>query len=265
MIRFAIFLLLLILSPFSTAAWGQVSGQELATVEARCTRVVDGDTIQLRGGETVRLLGIDTPELGEPFSRDAKLFTLSLVAHTTLRLEFDEQLRDSYGRLLAFVYAETEDGLIMVNEEIVRAGLARLLFYAPNELHRDILEAAFREAVVARRGMWGAIPGTLSVEELEVELVRCVTEVVTVAFDVADVVETDEYIVLHASGSEYGLHAQVPHELVSTLGIDPIEDLMGACVTVTGFLDCDVGGSGPVITIDDPDQLVVGCSPPPEG
>ncbi len=227
-------------------------------MDARCTRVVDGDTIRLRGGETVRLLGIDTPELGEPYARDAKLFTLRAVAHHDLRLEFDRQLRDSYGRLLAYVYVDDGDDMTMVNEELVRVGLARLLFFAPNVQHRDRLEAAFYEAVVTRRGLWGAVPGTLSVEDLENQLVAYVTEVVTVAFEVGSVTRDDGDVVLWARGASTGFHVRVPELLIEALSFIVSDALLGTTVTVTGFLGCRIAGDGPNIVVQYPGQLRLG-------
>lgn len=254
-------LLLLLLLALSWTAFAQEDTGPACDLEGRCTRVVDGDTITLRGGESVRLLGIDTPEIGEPYARDAKLFTLQLVAHEDLRLEFDEQLRDSYGRLLAYVYVEKGDGWVMINAEIVRAGLARLLFYAPNERHRDVLEEAWYEAVLARRGMWNAVSGVLTVEELEVDLVTCTTEVVTVAFDVDCVEETEDLLILRAAGSEYGFRVEIPAEIVVALEIESTDALVGRCIQVTGFLDCDVV-DGPFIVLEIPEQLVLECSAP---
>jgi micrococcal nuclease len=246
-------------------AWGQTIVVDPACdLEGRCTRVVDGDTLQLRGGETVRLLGIDTPEIGEPFARDAKLFTLQLVAHTALRLEFDEQLRDSYGRLLAFVYAETDEGWVLVNAELVRAGLAWLLFIPPNELHRDLLEEARHEAILARRGLWGTVGGILTVAQLEEDLVTCVTEVVTVRFELDAVTCDDGEILLYAADSDYGFHIRIPESLVPDTGAEDAASWVGSCFTVTGTLDCEYD-TGPFIELEIPEQLIHSCSPEADG
>ena len=91
---FSLVLALLIASVHSTCA--QTPDPAYATMEVHCTRIVDGDTLELRGGETIRLLGIDTPELGEPYADEAKWYLYSLVAHKPLLLELDEQERDVY-------------------------------------------------------------------------------------------------------------------------------------------------------------------------
>ena len=93
-----------------------------------CTRVIDGDTIAIEINykqEKVRLIGVDTPETVHPnkpveyFGKEASQFTKSLVEEKKVRLEYDQQQRDKYGRLLAYVYLE--DGTFL-NEEIIRQG-----------------------------------------------------------------------------------------------------------------------------------------------
>ena len=75
-----------------------------------CTRVVDGDTIILSNGEKVRLIGVDTPETVRPntpveyYGKEASAFTKKMVEGKDVKLEYDWQQRDKYGRLLAYVY-----------------------------------------------------------------------------------------------------------------------------------------------------------------
>jgi micrococcal nuclease len=93
-----------------------------------CIRVVDGDTIvaEIEGKqEKVRLIGVDTPETVHPskpveyFGKEASEFTRSMVERKKVKLEYDWQKRDKYGRLLAYVYME--DGTFL-NAEIIKQG-----------------------------------------------------------------------------------------------------------------------------------------------
>jgi len=90
-----------------------------------CVRVVDGDTIVLNENETIRLIGVDTPETKDPrksvqyFGQEAYEFTKSLVEGKKVRLEFDQDRIDKYGRTLGYVYLE--DGTF-VNAEIIKQG-----------------------------------------------------------------------------------------------------------------------------------------------
>ena len=130
-------------------------------------RVVDGDTVVLqRHGapdETVRLLGIDTPETKRPntpiqcFGPEASTFTKRLLpAGTRVRIVRDVEARDRYGRLLAYVY-RADDG-VFVNLELARQGFAVPYTYPPNIAHADLLVAAAAEARDAGRGLWGTCP-----------------------------------------------------------------------------------------------------------
>jgi micrococcal nuclease len=126
--------------------------------------VVDGDTIEVSIGgveETVRLLGIDTPESVDPrapvecFGREAAAHTASLLpTGTEVRLVRDIEARDRYDRLLAYVYRH-DDGTF-VNLALVRDGFASVLTYPPNVAHAGELTTAAAEARNDRRGLWSA-------------------------------------------------------------------------------------------------------------
>jgi len=120
-------------------------------------RVIDGDTILLWNGERVRYIGIDTPELHhrskpvEYLAKEAKEFNERLVGAKTVRLEFDVERRDKYGRLLAYIYLE--DGTF-VNAELIKEGYAQLLTIPPNVKHVNTFIRLQREARENNRGLW---------------------------------------------------------------------------------------------------------------
>ncbi len=121
-----------------------------------CTvvRVVDGDTLSCReAADRVRLLLIDAPELaeGEPAARAAAFLSSLVPPGTEVRLEFDVQHRDRYGRVLA--YAFSPDGR-MINEVMARSGYAVTAVFPPNVQHVDRIRAAVSEARRERRGLW---------------------------------------------------------------------------------------------------------------
>ena len=119
--------------------------------------VDDGDTIVVAGGERVRYLGINTPEVahkdkpGEPFGDEAKAFNKKLVQGRWINLEVGEQQRDHYGRLLAYVFLE--DGTF-VNGELVRQGYAHLLRKQSKLRYWKRLLALQRQALKEKKGMW---------------------------------------------------------------------------------------------------------------
>jgi micrococcal nuclease len=126
----------------------------------RVVRVVDGDTIVIESGERVRYIGIDTPELmregreAEPLAEEARALNSRLVEGKWVRLEFDQEHRDRFGRILAYVWMEE----VMVNEELLRAGLARSKDYPPNLRHQAKFDQIEAEAKRKRFGLWGVPP-----------------------------------------------------------------------------------------------------------
>jgi micrococcal nuclease len=128
-------------------------------------RIVDGDTLWVEGRERVRLIGIDTPETQHPsegvecFGRKASAFLRALVpVGTEVRLAYDVERRDQYGRTLAYLYRASDD--LFVNAEMVRAGYAQAYTVPPNVAHVDELVALQADAREAGRGLWGACDDT---------------------------------------------------------------------------------------------------------
>lgn len=128
------------------------------------TRVVDGDTIEVDGGEKVRLIGINTPETKDPrkgvecFGHEASAAAGELMPPgTEVVLETDVEATDRYGRTLAYVH-RVSDGLF-INHDLVARGFAEVATYPPNVRHTDTFVAAQREAREAGRGLWSACGG----------------------------------------------------------------------------------------------------------
>ena len=121
-------------------------------------RVVDGDTIIVQGVGRVRLIGVDTPETVDPrrpvecFGKEASAFTTRLLEGQHVRLEYDQERTDRYGRTLAYVHLE--DGTF-ANAEIVRQGYGHAYTRFPFH-YLDEFREHQREARQADRGLWGA-------------------------------------------------------------------------------------------------------------
>jgi endonuclease YncB( thermonuclease family) len=134
-----------------------------ASRRAVVTSAYDGDTVTLGGGQRVRLLQIDTPELGsgECYSRSARSALIRLVPiGSSVTLEADPALDrvDRYGRLLRYLWRGSKN----VNLELVREGAAAPYFYRGDRgRYAGRLLAAARAAKTARRGLWGACPHTV--------------------------------------------------------------------------------------------------------
>lgn len=126
--------------------------------ERFCVRAVDGDTILLQGGERVRLIGVDTPELHHPvkpvqyFAKEARDFVQRRAARQRVWLEYDQTRRDRYGRTLAYVFLADST---LLNLELIEKGYG--FAYTKFPFRSDYM-ARFRraesEARRTDRGLW---------------------------------------------------------------------------------------------------------------
>lgn len=127
---------------------------ETTAGEVRVSRVIDGDTFEIEGGERVRLIGIDTPESVKPnapvecFGRESSEYLKSLIEGKMVRLERDQTDRDRYARLLRYAYL---DGTFL-NEKIVREGYAESVAYKPDIREQELLDEAEVEAKREKKG-----------------------------------------------------------------------------------------------------------------
>ncbi|MEA2282038.1 MAG: micrococcal nuclease [Solirubrobacteraceae bacterium] len=145
---------------FSDALDGSGGGSPRGGTSATVARVVDGDTIVLRGGERVRYIGMDTPESVKPgtpvqcYAKAASHENERLVDGERVRLRYDAEREDRYGRTLAYVY-RARDG-VFVNAELVRRGYARQLTIPPNVAHAGLFRRLAAQARERGRGLWRA-------------------------------------------------------------------------------------------------------------
>lgn len=128
-----------------------------AAMPATVEYVHDGDTLFLDDGRKVRLLGIDTPEVGEHaecYGDEATALLRSLLPEgSSVRVLADVQPLDQYGRSLLFVY---RDDATLVNLAMLESGAAEAVVLEPNVLFAERLRAAEDDARAAGLGLWGA-------------------------------------------------------------------------------------------------------------
>lgn len=122
----------------------------------RVIRVLDGDTIVLNNGETVRLIGVDAPEIHHPeipvqrFGKEATEFLRRFAEGFECTLEYEpNNIRDQYGRLLAYVFV----GDRLANSEIIHRGYAYVYTQFPFRRQAEFI-AAEREAREHQYGLW---------------------------------------------------------------------------------------------------------------
>lgn len=174
---------------------GTVSCSAERTALLRVSRVFDGDTLLLSNGEKVRLIGIDCPEAHDSDKlrriiretglsedqiksqgREAERFTRGLALDKDVLVEFDQELRDKYGRLLAYVWVFYDDEFfetstepdffvtkrkkgyngqfVFLNAAVIKAGFAEPLSIPPNTRYARQFRRYFQEAHQQQRGLW---------------------------------------------------------------------------------------------------------------
>jgi micrococcal nuclease len=126
-------------------------------VEAVIEYVHDGDTVFLADGRKVRLLGINTPEIGddrECYGDEATAELRRMLPEGThVWVLSDIEPLDQYGRSLLFIYTDAGTN---VNFALLESGAAEVEMYDPNWLYQDELESAESSARAQNLGLWGA-------------------------------------------------------------------------------------------------------------
>ena len=151
--------------------------------KAKVERVVDGDTMIVSfifddGSkylkERVRFLGVNTPETVHPnkpveyYGKEASNFTKSELTDKTLWLQTDVEVKDRYGRMLAYVWLKETSKKDLDDEEAIREnmfnakllldGYAQLMTVQPNSRYSNLFVHFQREARQENKGLWGKEP-----------------------------------------------------------------------------------------------------------
>lgn len=160
MTRSRVVVVAIVIAAASIGGWRLGEARRAATAQWTVVEVLDGDTIRVARGDdtdTVRLLGIDTPETHHPrkpvecFGPEAAAYTDAHLQGRSVELEADIEGRDRYGRRLAYVIVDGE----RFNDELVSRGYARLLVIEPNRAHARTMLQEELDAKRAGRGLWG--------------------------------------------------------------------------------------------------------------
>lgn len=131
--------------------------------EAVVDEVVDGDTLELENGRTIRMVGIDAPNRGEEFYGQALEYSIRFTEGKRAELEYDQYQDDKFGRILAYVWIPCttqkgcQEGKLMLNKALVEDGLARVVLYSKRKKlkYQDELIQAEERAKEKNLGIWG--------------------------------------------------------------------------------------------------------------
>lgn len=242
------------LSALAASAAGVISFLRAPQSDVVVSKVFDGDSILLSDGREIRYIGIDAPETGgnrpaEYGGREAADLNIRLVEGKAVRLEFDIEARDRYGRTLAYVY----DGDTMINRELVRAGAALAVPYPPNLGRQKELAAAMEEARRGRKGLWAETGRWMVAAE---DAGRFIGESKTVVGTVLSAGVAAPGLFLNF-GTDYktDFTAFIPAQYLPVYfgnGADPSVVYRGRTVEITGTIN---ERNGPSITVTHPAQI----------
>lgn len=138
---------------------GQADDLSFENSPHKVLKVIDGDTFDIEGGFRVRLLGIDSPEKGDCYYDQARLFLEDLIEGKDIYLEKDITASDRYGRILRYAFLKFGDPKkdnIFINNELVLKGFAFNKNISPNKKYRDLLATSKRKAKLNKAGLWSA-------------------------------------------------------------------------------------------------------------
>lgn len=128
----------------------------------RVQRIIDGDTIELENQQTVRLLGINTPESQMPYYQEAKQSLINLIENKSVQIEL--RGTDKYGRTLVYVFLDNKN----INEELLSQGLATLYFYGEDQYYEKFRQTE-ESARINEKGLWGKSPDSNCIEIIKFE------------------------------------------------------------------------------------------------
>lgn len=256
--RNGFFLLLVICIPTLWAAPGS-SGQSFTP--GLVMEVFDGDTIRVSMPdgkiETVRYIGIDTPETHHPnkgieeMGIEAGKVNSGLVLHRQVRLETDAETRDRFGRLLAYVWLEDGGKTTMVNETLLRKGCAMIFSLPPNLRYSDIFRKAFMDARESRKGLWNiASRRVFSPSQVWAELPCLAGRFITLSITIDSISESDRRYTMN---QDDGISALVIYKSDSIL-FGSVSRLRGKTLKVVGKVIA--GFRGAEIVLADPAQII---------
>jgi len=162
--------LLFCVASFAQPVVAQSCAADRVDETAVLAKVIDGDTLRLKDGRSVRMIGINTTEIrrdgkpSEPLAEQARETVRSMLGRNDIvGLRFDRERHDQYGRLLAHVYLADGQN---IEEHLLKAGLAAQIVVPPNNDNIVCYRAAEQVARATQKGVWRDYYRPLPVEEV---------------------------------------------------------------------------------------------------
>ncbi len=155
-------IILIILFITSSIFYYHLTGETTTTETLQVSEIIDGDTIKLINGQTLRLLGINTPEKSMPFCKEATEFLKKLIQNKSIQIE--SRGVGKYGRTLAYIFIDDKN----INKEILAQGFATLYYYEKDNYYAE-LEQAEEFARLNQKGLWKKSPDANCIELIELK------------------------------------------------------------------------------------------------
>lgn len=146
--------------PNQTTVPKQTSRSEAGALQSDVvSRIADGDSLELKRGGRIRLVGVDCPELSQRGGREAAAFTRAALLGKTIEYRLcSEQPRDRYGRGLGFIYLRDKSGqTVPFNAELVKQGYARVYPSKECQVDMELWNTYYEEARLNRRGLFATL------------------------------------------------------------------------------------------------------------
>ncbi|MGP3777917.1 thermonuclease family protein [Halanaerobium saccharolyticum] len=228
--------------------------------EVYIERVIDGDTVETAAGDSIRLLGVDTPEIdwdnnnSEFYAEEARDFTLENLLDQKVVLEYDQEREDNYGRTLAYIYQDGEN----FNQQLLTEGMATVMIVEPNDKYESEFKKAAAEARKSGKGIWSQVmelDASLPVISYQqAELFR--GEVVIVEGKIVNTAATDSVNYLNFSDDyQTTLSLVIFNRNLNKFDYQPAEYILNKRIRVLGEIEFYQGS--PQIIVDDPHDILI--------
>lgn len=223
-------------------------------------RVIDGDTVETAAGDSIRLLGVDTPEIDwennsfEFYAEEAREFTAENLLKENVELEYDREKEDSYGRTLAYIL---QDGEIF-NQKLLEEGYASVMIVEPNNKYESNFKKAAAAAREAQIGVWSQVQKAekelpvIGYQQAEIYL----NQRVVVEGRIVNTAATDSINYLNFSDNyQDSLSLIIFNQSLNKFDYQPAEYIKNRKIKVLGKIELYQGS--PQIVVEDPYDILI--------
>lgn len=228
--------------------------------EVYIDRIIDGDTVKTAAGDSIRLLGVDTPEIdwennrSEFYADEARNFSTKNLLGESVVLEYDQEKEDHYGRILAYVIKDGEN----FNQKLLENGYANLMIVEPNDKYEAEFKKAVQKARKSRLGIWSQIlelEKNLPIISYQ-EAGSFIGERVIIKGKIVDTAATDSINYLNFSKNyQNTLSIVIFNQNLNKFDYQPAEYILNKKIKVLGRIEIYQGS--PQIIVDDPHNILI--------